>query len=184
MDTALATLRGHQPERRLWVEGQISHPFPTHAQPELAVADLVWDKWARLREVATTQPPGSPLLGFAAGNGSGFFPSPTTDLILRTLMWDPLPDRETALNDVATRWFGSRAATAVRTAWWTFSQALREHARFEKYLTRRAWIQPPGIRHPDLNADQLASLRALCSEWADGVSILEEAVTMKELVLL
>ncbi len=180
--TFKSLMRTHHPARRIWVEGQFSHPFPCHTEPELPVADLYWEKWMRLRELSATQPNGAPLVAVAAGNGSGFAPTSMQDLGLRVLLWEPIGSRDEELGRLAARWYGSGADGDVRAAWWAFSRALREHARFEKYLTRASRTRLPGFEDSNLTPEQLASVELLTGEWGYGLERLKRAVSRADVV--
>jgi hypothetical protein len=155
--------------RRIWVEDQLTHPFPFHALPELPAADLYWDKWSRLLEL------GDGSLAFGGGNGSGFVPTPMVDLVLRQMFWETRDDRETVLRRVAARWFGGDQAAAVRRAWWTCSQSLREHAQVEKYVSRAAYIEPLGLENSNLTDENAMSTRLLRARWTAAVDEIERA---------
>jgi len=174
-DAFTTLVRSHRPGRRVWVESQLSHPFPFHTQPEIPVADLYWRKWLRLRELTDSQPIDSPPLAFAGGNGSGFAPTTMQDLGLRVLLWDPIGPMEDELRRVARRWFGPDATEDVLAAWHTFSQAVREHVHFGKYFTRACRTRLPGFEDKQLTAEQLASTALLRNEWSYGVARLRRA---------
>jgi hypothetical protein len=167
-----ALLASHRPGRRIWVETQISHPFPLHAQPEVAAAPLLWQKLATLRERGRAA---DTPLAIAFGNGSGLAPTPMQELACTTLLWDPLPSRVQALDDVARRWFGSRGAGHAVAAWWHYADAARQHLRFPKYISRRAVNTPPGWPSSALTPSLVASTELLVAGWDRGTAQLQLA---------
>lgn len=166
-------LTDHRRGRKLWVEVQLSHPFPLHAQPEVAALPLLWAKLTALRARAQAA---DVTLGVCVGNGSGLAPTPTQELGCTTLFWDPLPPRAEALDAVARRWFGSGGAPDAVAAWWAFSDAIRDHARFPKYLSRRALNTPPGWSSSALAPSLVASQELLVAGWGVGLEALADAV--------
>jgi len=168
-----ALLSDHRAGRKLWVEVQLSHPFPLHAQPEVAALPLLWAKLVALRDRAAAV---DVTLGICVGNGSGLAPTPMQEFGCSALFWDPLPPRAEALDEVARRWFGSGGAPDAVAAWWAFSDAIRDHARFPKYLSRRALNTPPGWSSSILTPSLVASQELLVAGWDRGLTALEAAV--------
>jgi hypothetical protein len=162
-------MRRSPPGQRAWIEIQPSHPFPFHAQPEVAAADLYWRKLAGLRELSSRP------LAICGGNGSGFAPTPMQDLVYRTLLWDPLPSKQDALVEVATRWFGPEAAGTVVDGWMQLSHALRAHTSIRKYVSRMVIVQPPGSDPELVGAAAGQEAKILLSSWRDGVATLASA---------
>lgn len=170
--------------RHLYLEGQLSHPFPFHTSPEVPLADLYWDGFVRRLDTTRTlrtlrsRAHAAPPVGFVSGNGSGFYPTPMQDLALRVLAWEPLEDREDALARVAGRWFGEAAAHDVRDTWRRASHAVREHAHFEKYLTRLTRIRAPGASSGELTEELAGSTALLVREVEEAMEGLRRAVNV------
>ncbi len=168
--------RTHHPRRRIWVEEQISHPFPLHAIPEVGVPHIFWHKISALRRLMSEQPEGSPPFGFGVGNGSGFGPYAMQDLVYRRLLWEPLGSLEDEIGDLATRWYGPEGAGDAVAAWSEFSDAILAYGVFDKYLPRFALMAPPWIYDGSLANLTTDDVKRLCAGWEQGLTTLRAAL--------
>lgn len=96
---------------------QVSNSWELSAVPYLPVYDLVAEHGSRLA--------GQDIDGQMLSWSLGGYPSPNLELAA-AFSRTPTPDKEAAIQALATRHFGAAAAPQVRQAWKAFSQAFAE----------------------------------------------------------
>jgi hypothetical protein len=150
-------------DRRVWIELQVSHPFPLHNVPEVSVPFVFADKIARVRALADSIGVGK--LAFAMGNGSGFAPWPMQQLVLEELLWDVVPEDGSPIERIARRWYGPSASKHAVAVWERLSRETPAGCRFDKYLSRFCSMAPPGTFDAQIDDDAFARLNHLVSVW-------------------